>query len=41
MYDGLDGTNKFYPANVLDCNIPVNKFELQSRYYVHFRTNVT
>ena len=26
-------------ANVLDCNIVVSEFELQSRYYVHFHTN--
>ena len=26
-------------ANMLDCNIVVNEFELQSRYYVYFRTN--
>ena len=26
-------------ANVLDCDIVINKFELQSRYYVHFRIN--
>ena len=26
-------------AFVLDCDIVVHKFELQSRYYVHFRTN--
>ena len=26
-------------ANVLDCYIVVSEFELQSRYYVHFRTN--
>ena len=26
-------------ANVLDCDIVVSKFELQSLYYVHFRTN--
>ena len=25
-------------ANVLDCDIIVNGFELQSGYYVHFRT---
>ena len=32
-----------YPHDVmvkaLDCRIEVCKFELQSRYYVHFRTN--
>ena len=26
-------------ANELDCNILVNEFEPQLRYYVHFRTN--
>ena len=25
-------------ANVLDCDIVVSEFKLQSRYYVHFRT---
>ena len=25
-------------ANVLDCNIVVSEFELQSCYYVHFQT---
>ena len=24
---------------MLDCDIVVNEFELQTRYYVHFRTN--
>ena len=26
-------------VKALDCGIVVSKFELQSRYYVHFRTN--
>ena len=26
-------------SNMLDCDIVVSMFELQSRYYVHFRTN--
>ena len=26
-------------ANMLDCDIVVSEFELQSRYYVHLRTN--
>ena len=26
-------------AKMLDCHIAVNKFELQSRYYVNFRIN--
>ena len=25
-------------ANVLDCDIAVSEFELQPRYYIHFRT---
>ena len=25
--------------NELDCNIQVSEFELQPRYYIHFRTN--
>ena len=26
-------------SNLLDCDIVENEFELQSCYYVHFRTN--
>ena len=26
-------------ANMLACSLQVNEFELQSCYYVHFRTN--
>ena len=26
-------------VNVLDCNILISEFELQSRFYVHLRTN--
>ena len=26
-------------ANMLDCKVIVREFKLQSRYYVHFRTN--
>ena len=26
-------------TNVLDCDIVVNEFKLQSRYYDHFRNN--
>ena len=26
-------------VKAMDCEIVVSKFELQSRYYVHFRTN--
>ena len=28
-----------YFFNVLDCNIILSKFELQSQLYIHFRTN--
>ena len=27
-------------ANVLNCDIVVSEFKLQSRYYVHLRTNI-
>ena len=30
---------EIHVANVLDCDIVVSKFELQSHYYTHFRTN--
>ena len=26
-------------AKMFNCNLEVREFELQSRYYVHFRTN--
>ena len=26
-------------VKVIDCEILLNEFELQSRYYVHFQTN--
>ena len=26
-------------ANVLDCDIAISEVEINSRYYVHFRTN--
>ena len=26
-------------ANMLDCNIVVSKFQLQSTYYIHFKAN--
>ena len=26
-------------VNMLDCNIIVSKFEVQSRNYIHFQTN--
>ena len=28
-------------ANVLNCGLEVSEFDLQLRYYVHFRTNIT
>ena len=33
------GSPCFIVANVLDCDIKVNEFELQSHYYVPFWTN--
>ena len=33
------GASRDVVAKVLDCDIIVNEFELQSHYYVHFRTN--
>ena len=27
-------------AKVLDCDTVISEFKLQSRYYVHFRTNI-
>ena len=33
------GGPRVFVANALDCDIVVSEFELQSRYYVHFRTN--
>ena len=33
------GSARGVAANELDCGIVVRVFELQSRYYVHFRTN--
>ena len=32
------GSSRGVVINVLDCNIVVSEFELQSHYYVHFRT---
>ena len=26
-------------ANVMNCSLKVSKFELQSRYYIHFQIN--
>ena len=34
------GNRRCVVAKVLDCDVAVNKFELQSFYYVHFRTNI-
>ena len=33
------GNSRCLVTNVLDCNIVVSEFELQSIYYVHVRTN--
>ena len=27
-------------SQVMNCSLKISKFELQSRYYVHFRTNI-
>ena len=35
----LDGRLHGLGANLLSCDIVVCEFELQSRYYIHFRTN--
>ena len=35
----LSGSRWSVVANVLDCDIRVSEFELQSRWYVHFRSN--
>ena len=34
-----EGSPRDVVANVLDCDIIVNEFELQSHYHVHIRTN--
>ena len=33
------GCSRGEMVKALDCGIVANEFELQSRYYVHFRTN--
>ena len=33
------GSSRCTVANVQSCSIVVSEFELQSRYYVHFRIN--
>ena len=33
--------NRGVVAKVLECDLEVSKFEPQSHYYVHFRTNTT
>ena len=35
----LGKSSRDVEVNVMDCDIVVNEFELQPRYYVHFRTN--
>ena len=39
IFDIFWGNPRCKVANVLVCVIVVNEFELQSKYYVHFRTN--
>ena len=39
MMMNIKGSPSCVVANVLDCDIVVSEFELQSRYYVHFQTN--
>ena len=34
-----EGCPRGVMVKVMDCGIVVSEFELQSRYYVHFRTN--
>ena len=36
----ITGTLRGVVVNVLNCNIVVSKFKLQSRYYIHFRSNI-
>ena len=35
----MEASSSVTVVNVLDCDIVVSKFELQSRYYIHFCTN--
>ena len=34
------GSHPGIEANMLDCNIVVLEFKLQSCYYIHFKTNI-
>ena len=36
----IGGSSRGVVDNVLDCDIVVSEFELQSRYDVHFRSNI-
>ena len=36
LYNILKGSRRDVVANVLDCDILVNKFELQSHHYLHW-----
>ena len=36
---GFSGGPRGVMVKVMDCGIVVSEFELQSRYYVHFRAN--
>ena len=38
-YDKRQGIPHNEMAKVLDCELKVSEFALQSRYYVHFQTN--
>ena len=33
------GSSRGIVGTKLDCGVEVSKFEMQSRYYIHFRTN--
>ena len=34
------GSSRGEMANVMDCGLEVNEFELHSRYYIHFQTKI-
>ncbi len=38
-FDLFRGSTRDVVANLLDCDIVVSEFKLQSCYYIHFRTN--
>ena len=39
IYQFYMGCSRGVMVKAIDCGIIVSEFELQSRYYVHFRTN--